>query len=131
MVMQTVVSKDELVRVAKGETGTVDADESRTLYDQGATFLYVREPYEWENGTVDSAIKISRGMLEFKIDDLVDDQESRIVTYCSSGGRSALAAARLKEMGYAGAISSDAGFDDLKEAGISFTSDYILAAEKL
>lgn len=121
--MQTVVSKDELVRAAKGETGTVDAEESRALHEQGAIFLDVREPDEWENGIVDGAITIPRGMLEFRIDDLVDDQESRIVAYCSSGGRSALAAARLKEMGYAGAISSDAGFDDLKEAGIPVTSD--------
>lgn len=121
--MQTVVTKDDLVLAAKGETGTVDAEECRTLYDQGAIFLDVREPYEWEKGTVHDAVKVPRGLLEFKIHDLVEDQEVRIVTYCSSGGRSALAAARLKEMGYAGAVSADAGFDDLKAVGLPISKD--------
>lgn len=121
--MQTVVTKDELVQAAKGETGTVDAEECLTLYDQGAIFLDVREPYEWENGTIDDAVKLPRGLLEFRINDLVEDQEVRIVTYCSSGGRSALAAARLKEMGYAGVVSADAGFEDLKAAGLPITKD--------
>lgn len=121
--MHTVVTKNELVQAARGETGTVDADECRTLYDQGAIFLDVREPYEWEKGNVAGAIKVPRGLLEFKIEDLVEDQDSRIVIYCSSGGRSALAAARLKEMGYANAISADAGFEDLKNAGLPITRD--------
>lgn len=121
--MQNVVSKDELVQNAKGETGTVDAEESRTLHDQGALFLDVREPYEWEEGVIDGALKVPRGLLEFKIGDLVEDRDRRIVTYCSGGLRSALAAARLKEMGYAGAVSTEAGFDELKDAGLPVTRD--------
>lgn len=69
------------------------------------------------------AVKMPRGPLEFKIEYLVEDQEVRIVTYCASGGRSALVAARLKKTGYAGAVSADAGFEDLKAAGFPTTTD--------
>ena len=121
--MQVTYSENELVRTAKGQVGTLDAKEVKQAVEQGAILIDVREPDEWRNGHIRDALHIPRGMLEFKIEDEVDDKDARLVTYCAAGSRSALAAATLKTMGYVGAISSDAGFDDLVKVGLPIADD--------
>lgn len=116
--MQTTHSAKDLVRAAKGDVGTLDADEVAAARDQGAILIDVREPGEWAAGRIAGATHIPRGTLEFKIGDAVSDKDARIVTYCAAGSRAALAASTLKQLGYAGAIASDAGFDDLAKHGL-------------
>lgn len=111
-------SAQDLVRAAKGEVGTLDADEVAAARDQGAILIDVREPGEWAVGHIAGATHIPRGTLEFKIGDAVSDKNARIVTYCAAGSRAALAASTLKQLGYAGAIASDAGFDGLAKHGL-------------
>jgi len=121
--MQVTYSENELVRTAKGQVGTLDAKEVKQAVEQGAILIDVREPDEWTSGHIRDALHIPRGMLEFKIEDEVDDKDARLVTYCAAGSRSALAAATLKTMGYVGAISSDAGFNDLVKVGLPIADD--------
>ena len=116
--MQTTYSAKDLVRAAKGDVGTLDADEVAAARDQGAILIDVREPGEWAAGRIVGATHIPRGTLEFKIGDAVSDKAARIETYCAAGSRASLAAATLKKMGYAGAIASEAGFDDLSKYGL-------------
>jgi rhodanese-related sulfurtransferase len=49
-------------------------------------------------------------MLEYKIDDVTANKEAKIVLYCGGGGRSALAAASLKKMGFKNVISLAGGY---------------------
>ncbi|QKT03109.1 rhodanese-like domain-containing protein [Ectothiorhodospiraceae bacterium 2226] len=71
--------------------------------------LDVRETYEFEEGHIEGAHCIPRGLLEpaadpdYKRPDpvLSTAYERPVVVYCSTGGRSALAAATLMDMGYA------------------------------
>ena len=121
--MQVTYSEYELVRTAKGQAGTLDAKEVKQAVEQGAILIDVWEPDEWRDGHVRDALHIPRGMLEFKIEDEIDDKDARLVTYCAAGSRSALAAATLKTMGYVGAISSNAGFDDLVKVGLPIADD--------
>ncbi|HCS29594.1 rhodanese-like domain-containing protein [Zhongshania sp.] len=116
--MRTTYSAKELVTAAKGDVGTLDPADVASARSQGAVLVDVREPGEWEQGHIAEAIHIPRGTLEFNIDDAIKDKDVRIVTYCAAGSRAALAAATLKQMGYAGAIASEAGFDDLAKQGL-------------
>ncbi|MEC9405639.1 MAG: rhodanese-like domain-containing protein [Pseudomonadota bacterium] len=120
---QPAYSARELVRHAKGLAGTLSAEEVAKLHHEGAILIDVREPTETISGRIRGAHALPRGTLEFSIGDVTDDHDARIVTYCSAGSRAALAAATLKQMGYAGAIASEAGFDDLRKTGLPVEYD--------
>lgn len=120
---QPAYSARELVRHAKGLAGTLSAEEVAKLHHEGAILIDVREPTETASGRIRGAHALPRGTLEFSIGEVTDDHDARIVTYCSAGSRAALAAATLKQMGYAGAIASEAGFDDLRKTGLPIEYD--------
>ena len=75
----------------------------------------VREPTETAAGTIPGAVLAPRGMLEFHADPaspyhlaaLTPDR--RVIVYCKSGARSALAAATLASMGYTDVAHLDGG----------------------
>ena len=73
-------------------------------------------------GKVAGALHVSRGMLEFRADpaspyhDKNFSRDKNIVLYCASGGRSALAAKVLKDMGYEHVYNVGA-FKDWAESG--------------
>jgi rhodanese-related sulfurtransferase len=46
------------------------------------------------------------------------DPNKRVILHCASGGRSALAAATLQEMGYTDVVHMDSGITAWKEAGL-------------
>lgn len=82
--------------------------------------LDVREPAEYGAGCLPGAINIPRGVLEFKIGahpDFQDRFEAKIVVYCQTGGRSALATEALHKLGYSGAVSMAGGFKAWSENG--------------
>src|SRR5262249_54489899 len=67
----------------------------------------LREPEERaQNGTIAGAVHAPRGMLEFYADPASPyhrpefDPSRRTILYCASGGRSALAAVTLRQLGY-------------------------------
>ena len=75
------------------------------------------------SGKLRAARNISRGMLEFRADvtspyhDPVFEKDRTLVLYCASGGRSALAAKTLLDMGYT-SVYNAGGFNELAAAGI-------------
>ena len=84
----------------------------------------VRDPGEVQrSGKLRRARNISRGMLEFRADpastyhDPVLEKDRTVVVYCASGGRSALAAKTLLDMGYT-SVYNAGGFSELAAAGI-------------
>lgn len=82
--------------------------------------LDVREPAEYAAGCLPGAVNVPRGVLEFKIGNLPafkGDQDSPILVYCQSGGRSALAAEALQKLGYSQPLSLAGGFAAWKDAG--------------
>jgi len=76
-----------------------------------------------QSGTIRGARHISRGMLEFLADsatpyyDPALQKNRTVILYCASGGRSALAAKTLLDMGYT-SVYNAGGFTDLVAAGI-------------
>ena len=84
----------------------------------------VRDPPEVQvSGKIRGAVAVSRGMLEFRADpDLPSHhpaftKDKRVVLYCASGGRSALAGKTLQEMGYRSVFNAG-GFKDMADAGL-------------
>lgn len=85
--------------------------------DSEAILVDVRETVERESdGAIPGSLHVPRGMLEFKADpdspvydnDLSPDD--RLILYCGTGGRSALAAKTLSDMGYQDVSSLAGGY---------------------
>lgn len=73
--------------------------------------LDVREADEYAMGHLPHAIHLPRGVLEFKIADTINDPNTAILVYCKTGGRAALAAQTLGELGYRQVVSLAGGFE--------------------
>lgn len=97
----------QLLQEANEQVITYTADEALALVnDESVVFLDVRdEPELARDGKVPGAVHASRGMLEFLVDPEspyhapIFASGKKFLIYCASGGRSALAAQRLQEMG--------------------------------
>lgn len=103
----------DLVGAAKAEIHEIDVVEAKTLVDGKAIFVDVREPPEWQDGTVPGALCIPRGVLEWRAEseDPLKDKTVPVVVYCKSGGRSALAAQTLQQLGFNNVKSLAGGFE--------------------
>jgi rhodanese-related sulfurtransferase len=78
----------------------------KDLHKEGVVFIDVRDLPELErDGKIPGAVHASRGSLEFYADPQspvhidVFASGQKLILYCASGGRSALATQRLQEMG--------------------------------
>ncbi len=115
----------EMVAEAKKRVENLTADETARELAQGDALLVdVREPGERaENGSIPGAVEAPRGMLEFWADPTSPyhreefQPDRRIIFHCASGGRSALAAATLENLGYKRVAHLDGGLKAWKEAG--------------
>ncbi|HJE51969.1 MAG TPA: rhodanese-like domain-containing protein [Tessaracoccus flavescens] len=118
-------SASALVAEANAVVPPISIEEAAALLDdESVLFVDIREPKELEReGMIPGAFKAPRGMLEFWVDpaspyyraDL--DSGRRLVLYCGSAWRSALAAEVLHRMGYADVTHIDGGFSGWKKAG--------------
>ena len=79
----------------------------------------VREESEFAAGHIPGAIHASRGMLEFKLagNPALQARDIKVVLYCKTSGRAALAAAAMQDMGYLDVVSIAGGFDAWVAAG--------------
>lgn len=115
----------EMVAEAKRRVENLSVDETaRELEEGDALLVDIREPAERaETGAISGAVEAPRGMLEFWADPTSPyhrdefQPDRRIILQCASGGRSALAAATLQDLGYERVAHMDGGFKAWKEAG--------------
>ena len=114
----------DLVAAAKAAVPGIGFEEAAALLGRDdALFVDVRDDNEVAgSGRVASALHASRGMIEFRADpaspyhDEAFAKDKTIVLYCASGGRSALAAKALQDLGYAD-VRNLGAFNDWAEAG--------------
>ena len=121
---QMTLSYKQLISEANSVIVTILASEALgKLNDPDVLFVDVRDLPELErDGKIPNAIHASRGMLEFHADPdspyhkSVFSLQRQILLYCASGGRSALAAQRLQEMGFEHVAHVGGGLKAWKEA---------------
>src|ERR1044072_8990311 len=95
------VSGAEYTRRIKQQIDEVDPSEVRGLVGNGVAIGDVRETEELSVGHLPGAQHAPRGYLESRIEGAVPDLSQRVILYCASGNRSALAAHTLEqELGY-------------------------------
>jgi rhodanese-related sulfurtransferase len=124
--MMTKTAKD-LVAEANRSVETLSAEEAVNLVrDPNVVMVDVREGEELQKtGKVQGAVHVPRGFLEFQADPTSPSHKAelgggkRLVLYCGSGSRSALAAKTLKEMGIGNVAHVAGGFAALQQAGAS------------
>ncbi len=104
-----MISPIELVKQAKDKITECSCQQLAQAVKSQKLIIDVREPAEYEAGSIGNAINIPRGMLEFAIashpqvkpflnsDDIANTE---IFLFCKTGGRSALAAQSLKSLGF-------------------------------
>lgn len=110
----------ELIAQAKSQICECNRQSIQEAIGCCALIIDVREPDEFSQAAIETAINIPRGILEFTILqhpevinrlDPKDPGCTPIFLYCKSGGRSALAAQSLKMMGFNNVSSLSCGFD--------------------
>jgi len=84
----------------------------------GVAIVDVRETDEYSVGHLPGAKHVPRGYLESRIEGAVPDRSQRVILYCASGNRSALAAHTLEqELGYENVESMTGGITLWKDRG--------------
>lgn len=114
-----------LVAEAKDSVENLTVEEFATrLEEDGVVAVDLRETNERaDNGWIPGAVHVPRGMLEFHADPTspyhldVLAPSKRVLLFCASGGRSALAAATLRTLGYDDVAHLDGGFKAWAEGG--------------
>jgi molybdopterin/thiamine biosynthesis adenylyltransferase/rhodanese-related sulfurtransferase len=133
-------SGQQLIREIRSKIEEVDPSEvkdalelrdSNGSADEAITIIDVREQHEFEQGHLPGAVHVPRGHLESRIEGVVPDRSRRIVAYCATGTRSALAANTLKEeLGYESVASMNGGFTLWRDRGYPFLAPQVLSAEQ-
>lgn len=112
---RNIGTAQDKVAAAKQLITEVNVDNAKKLIEEGnIAIVDVREAEEYQAGHLDQSILLPRGVLEFKISGIpeLSDKSSAILIYCRTGGRSALAAQTLQELGYRNVLSMAGGYED-------------------
>ena len=119
MTVTPMKTAHDLVTAAKARIQEVAVADAEQAIRDADVLLDVREADEFAAGHLPGAIHASRGLLEFKLSSSpeLSARDLRIVLYCKTSGRAALAACALHEMGYLSVKSISGGFDAWVGAG--------------
>ena len=120
-----ITSSAELVKKALSEIKTISTDEAHSkMKEDKSNLIDIRDIRELQNeGKVEGAVHIPRGMLEFWLDPESAyfkqgklDLDKEMVLFCAGGLRSALAAKSLKDMGFEKVSHIEGGFGAIKQS---------------
>ena len=132
--VKTRASGADLISRAKDSIEEVQPTEARdeaARSDSPATLVDVREQHEFEERHIEGAIHVPRGHLESRIEQLVPDRSGRVILYCASGNRSALAAKTLAdELGYENVASMAGGITLWRDRGLPVVTPRALTQEQ-
>ncbi|MCI1058794.1 rhodanese-like domain-containing protein [Stenotrophomonas maltophilia] len=125
---------DDLVADARERIREVSAVHLTDPTRISPLLIDVREPSEFLEGHIPGSINLPRGLLEFKIHShlapadgsagkLTSSATTPMLVYCQTGGRAALAADSLQQLGFREVRSLAGGFAAWKEAGLPVSVD--------
>ena len=109
----------EYIKQVKAEIDEIDPSAvSEVVGSDGVVIVDVRESDEWDAGHIPGAKFVTRGHLESRIEGAAPNRSDRVILYCASGNRSALAAKTLREqLGYEHVESMTGGYTLWKDRG--------------
>ena len=118
-----LVSPSDFVAKAKATIKECSIRDVRDCINEGTVIVDIRELAEYQRGHIPGAMYISRGLLEFEILPALEKlglgplpEDCDTVLSCGTGGRSALAAKSLDDMGFRNVKSMDGGIVAWAEA---------------
>ena len=109
----------DMVAEAKQHINEVTVTTAKQLLAEGNIVLVdTREESEYAAGHIDNALLLPRGVLEFKIGGVPEltDKSKAVLIYCRTGGRSAMAAQTMQQLGYNNVLSMAGGFEAWQKA---------------
>ena len=108
-VVNTITPKEALEKCEKKQCNLIDIRSAAELQREG---------------TIESSFHVPRGLLEFYIspesayiEKMKLDINKELVLFCAAGGRSALAAKTLQDMGFEKVSHIEGGFNLMKNSG--------------
>lgn len=109
----------DLVMLAKTNTREITLEDAEAAIAQADVLIDVREADEFAAGHLPGAVLMPRGLLEFKLSGspTLSGRDLKVVLYCKTSGRAALAAQAMQSMGYLNVSSIAGGFDAWAAAG--------------
>ncbi len=125
-----IKSSQTLVAEALKSVKTISPEEALKLVNENkCNLIDIRDAVELQKmGTVEKSFHISRGLLEFSIhpESIYAQKEKldsnkEMVLFCAAGGRSALAAKTLNEMGFEKVSHVEGGFAAMKNSGFKIS----------
>ena len=122
----SIKSPQTLVSEALNEVKTITPEEAMKLNTENkCNLIDIRDGVELQKlGAIENSFHIPRGLLEFSIhpesayvQNNQMDFNKETVLFCAAGGRSALAAKTLKEMGFKNVSHVEGGFGLMVQKG--------------
>ena len=113
------ITPQDMVAEAKQHISEVTVTAAKQLLTEGNIVVVdTREESEYAAGHIDNALLLPRGVLEFKIGNIPEltDKSKAVLIYCRTGGRSALAAQTMQQLGYKNVLSMAGGFEAWQKA---------------
>ena len=122
--MKLKIGYQELIHEAMAEIETLPVETAQNLLtDPNVVFVDIRDVRELEReGMIPNALHAPRGMLEFWVDPdspyykPIFGEGKKLVLYCASAWRSALATQTLQKMGVPNICHVEGGFSAWKKA---------------
>ena len=122
----SIKSSQTLIKEALSEIKTITPKEALEMVNSNkCNLIDIRDGLELQReGRVENSHHVSRGLLEFSIhpesayiQNNQMDLNKETVLFCAAGGRSALAAKTLKEMGFKNVSHVEGGFSLMVQKG--------------
>lgn len=109
----------DLVAAAKTRVPEISVSNADQAIREASVLVDVREADEFAAGHLPGSVHISRGMLEFRFQAMpaLQARDIKVVLYCKTSGRAALAGAALLDMGYLNVQNIAGGYDAWVAAG--------------
>ena len=124
------VDINELVAAARSRIREVDPLECARWRPGEVVVIDVREPGEFAQGHLPGAVNLPRGVLEFQVHAhpaiagrTTGSSALPLLLYCLTGGRSALAADSLGQLGFEDVRSLAGGLQAWRNAGLPVSMD--------
>lgn len=132
-----MASGAEIIRDIRDRIDEVDPADVNALLGEGETgpngiaIVDCREQHEFEEAHLPGAKHVPRAHLESRIEAAVPEKHGRVILYCASGVRSALAAHTMTELlGYENVQSMNGGITLWRDRGYPVVRPKVLTAEQ-